>query len=241
MTSALITGGASGLGAAITRCLAGSGCYEKVWFTFFRSKKEAAAITEQFPFAEGIRCNFSDRASVEQLLERIASLDFSLLVNNAIASMQSKHFHLTEPDDFVTSFTENVVPTLRITQQAIKSFRKKKTGRIISILTAYLVNRPPIGLSQYVANKAFLLAASKSWAEENARFGITANCVSPSMMQTGLTRDVDDRQIEEAIEANPFGRLVTPEEVASTVLFLATSNAQINSTNILINGGLNVV
>lgn len=240
MTSILITGGASGLGEALTRKFSSTGDH-KVYFTFNKSSAKAEQITREFPCAEGIACDFTDANSLERLLGLISEMNLDVLVNNALTGMRTKHFHQSEPAEFLTSFSENVIPTLRITQRSIKEFRKKKSGRIITILTSYLVNRPPIGLSEYVANKAYLLSLSKSWAIENARFNITSNCVSPSMMKTSLTNHLDERQIEDIANGNPLKRLLTPEEVADTVFFLAGANQHINGVNLLINGGTDVI
>jgi NAD(P)-dependent dehydrogenase (short-subunit alcohol dehydrogenase family) len=120
-------------------------------------------------------------------------------------------------------------------------FRKKRYGKIITVLTSYLVNRPPTGLSEYVANKAYLESLSKSWAVEGASYGITANCISPSMMRTQLTSDLDERVIEEISIRHPFGKIVTPEEVADAVSFMVSSTQQINGVNLLINGGEDVI
>jgi NAD(P)-dependent dehydrogenase (short-subunit alcohol dehydrogenase family) len=236
----LITGGASGLGEGITRrfCAVGD---NTVFFTFSKSSAGAADIVAQYPGSEAIACDFTDDASLARLLARIPELDIDVLVNNAIASMQTKHFHQSDPDGFFSSFAANVMPTLRITQQAIKGFRKKKSGRIVTVLSSYVVNRPPVGLSEYVANKAYLQSLSHSWAVENARLNITANCVSPSMMRTALTFGVDERQIDDAIAGHPLGRLVTPDEVADAVLFLAQASAHINGVNMLINSGVDIV
>lgn len=240
MNTILITGGASGLGGAITRSFAATGG-DKVYFTFNKSSDEAAQIEREFPTAVGIACDFRDSRSLDLLLDRIAAMDLDVLVNNALTGMTMKHFHRTDPSEFLTGFTANVMPVLRLTQAAITEFRKKKRGRIITILTSFLINRPPVGLSEYVANKAYLLSLSKSWAAENARFNITANCVSPSMMMTALTAQLDDRQIEESTNGNPLKRLVTPEEVGEAVRFLANASQQINGVNLLMNGGADVV
>lgn len=155
--------------------------------------------------------------------------------------MRTKHFHQSDPAEFLASFSNNVMPTLRITQQAIKEFRKRKAGRIITVLTSYLVNKPPVGLSEYVANKAYLLSLSRSWSAESSRYGVTANCVSPSMMKTSLTSHLDDRQIEDVLNDSPLRRLVTPDEVADAVFYLATASPQINGVNLLMNGGADVI
>jgi 3-oxoacyl-[acyl-carrier protein] reductase len=169
------------------------------------------------------------------------AMNLDILVNNALTSMKTRHFHQSDPAEFLASFSNNVMPTLRITQQAIKEFRKRKAGRIITVLTSYLVNSPPVGLSEYVANKAYLLSLSRSWSAESARYGITANCVSPSMMKTSLTSHLDDRQIEDVINNSPLRRLVTPDEVADAVFYLATASPQINGVNLLMNGGADVI
>jgi 3-oxoacyl-[acyl-carrier protein] reductase len=236
----LITGGASGLGQVITQRFCATGD-NAVYFTFSKSSAAAADIVARYPGSESIGCDFTDDASLARLLARIPQLDIDVLVNNAIASMQTRHFHQSDPEGFVSSFAANVVPTLRITQQAIKGFRKKKSGKIITVLTSYVVNRPPVGLSEYVANKAYLQSLSRSWSVENARLNITANCVSPSMMRTALTDGVDERQIDEAVAGHPLGRLVTPNEVADAILFLAQASPHINGINMLINGGENMV
>lgn len=236
----LVTGGASGLGEAVTRRFCSAGGHI-IYFTFNKSAAKAAAIAGEFPNSEAIACDFLDSANLDFVLGRIETMDLDVLINNALPAMRTKHFHHSDPDGFVTSFSQNVMPTLRITQKAIKSFRKKKGGKIITILTSYVVNHPPIGLSEYVANKAYLLSLSRSWAVENARSNITSNCISPSMMRTALISHIDERQIEDITNSNPSGRLVTPSEVADAVLFLASASSQINGINLLMNGGVDVI
>lgn len=235
----LSTGGASGLGGAMTRRFASTGDY-KIYFTFNKASDKAAQIEREFPCTEGIACDFTDPRSLDHLLGKMGEMTLDILINNALTGMRTKHFHQSDPAEFLASFNENVMPTLRITQQAIKEFRKKKYGRIITVLTSYLTNCPPVGLSEYVANKAYLLSLSRSWAGENARFNVTSNCVSPSMMKTSLTSHLDERQIEDIANGNPLKRLVTPEEVSDAVFFLARASQQINGVNLLINGGADV-
>lgn len=239
MSNILVTGGASGLGEAITRKLASTG--NKVFFTFNRSKEKAEQLESEFPQARALVCNFRNPEDLRRLFYRIKEFDPDVLVNNALAGMTKKHFHKMEPSVFLDSFKVNVLPTLQITQQAILCFRKKRYGKIITVLTSYLANLPPTGLSEYVANKAYLESLSKSWTVENASYGITANCISPSMMRTQLTSDLDERIVEEISTRHPLGKLVTPEEVAEAISFMVGSTQQINGVNLLINGGGDVI
>ena len=140
----LITGGASGLGEAITR-KAAELITNRVYFTYNSSLSNAGAIEADFSNAFGIKCDFTSPAELDSLLARMPELDLDVLVHNAITGMSKKHFHKIEADTFLRSFQDNVLPVIRLTQQALSLFRKKKSGKIITILTSALINRPPIG------------------------------------------------------------------------------------------------
>jgi len=174
-------------------------------------------------------------------LAELAQLEFGALVNNALPSIDMLQFQKTDVQHLADSFALNVVPVLRLTQACLAKFRKQRSGKVITVLTSYLINRPPVGFSEYIANKAYLHAMSKSWAVENSKFGIAVNCISPSTMRTGLTSETDERLLESLAIANPFGKLVEPAEVAKLVEFLLTAPLQLNSSNLILNGGLDVI
>jgi NAD(P)-dependent dehydrogenase (short-subunit alcohol dehydrogenase family) len=172
----------------------------------------------------------------------IVSMDLDVLVNNAyVGNALNNHFHKIPQQEFLQSFQANLIPALRITQEAIKGFRKKKFGKIINIITSFVINTPPIGCSMYAANKAYLLELSKSWSHEYAKFNITSNCISPELMETNFSKDLDYRIIEQKMEAHPLKKLLTPEEVAETVKFLLKTSQQINGVNIPMNAAQNIL
>lgn len=213
----------------------------RVWFTWFRSEEKAVAMEEKHPNTKGIRCDFTSPDSVGELTETIAGLPLEALVNNAMTGMTKKHFHKMEAAEWSDSFQKNILPTLRITQAAVGVFRKQKAGKIVTILSAALAGKPPVGWSEYVAGKAYLLAMSKSWATEFGKYGITSNCVSPSFMLTDLHADTDERVVEELIKNAPLQKLLTPEETADAVHFLLHYSQQMNGANLLINQGMEFV
>jgi 3-oxoacyl-[acyl-carrier protein] reductase len=236
----LITGGASGLGAAITTILAkDSG--NVVYFTYSKSAGNALQLETHFSNAKGIQCDFGNTESLQSFITQIGQLDLDVLIHNAYnGAFLKTYFHKIPPLDYLSDFKENIIPAIEITQAILTNFRKKKSGKIITVLTSALVNTPPIGSAVYIANKAYMEKLTKVWASENAKFNITSNSVSPSFMQTAMTSDTDERMIEQIIESHPLKRLLTVEEVAETVLFLTNAPAHINGVDIVINAGTNI-
>lgn len=236
----LVTGGASGLGLSITKLLA-SDRNNTVCFTFCNSAEKAKQVETDYSNTVAIKCDFKKPEEVKALTSQMPQLKLDVLINNAYAGqLTTNYFHKIPSNEFLSDFKNNIVPTIEITQEAIAYFRKKKRGKIITILTSFLTNVPPVGLSAYVANKAYLEKMTKVWAAENAKLNITSNAVSPSFMQTSLSSDVDERIVEQMIMNHPLKKLVTTEEVAKTVQFLVNGSAQINGVDILMNAGVNL-
>jgi 3-oxoacyl-[acyl-carrier protein] reductase len=235
----LITGGASGLGEAVTRSLAAKKEHF-VFFTFCASKGKALEIEEEFKNSKAIRCDFKDTDSVSELVGQLAGFSLDVLVNSATTGIIRNHFHKINPPEFAASFKDNVLPVIQITQEAIRHFRKKKFGKIVTILSSFIINKPPVGMSEYTANKNYLFSLTKSWAAENANFNITSNCISPAFMQTALTSDTDERIVEKMIAAHPLNRLLTISEVAEAVEYFVNCSQQINGSNLVINAASDI-
>ena len=235
-----ITGGASGLGASIV-CLLAAQKQNTIYFTYSKSSVTALAMEAEFSNVHAIHCDFSDKTSVDSCLELLPGIQPNVLINNAYGSIHKDHFYRTDYNVFCNSFETNVVPTLRITQEAIKIFRKLKFGRIVNIISSAVINKPPIGWAEYVANKAYLMAMSKVWATECIKFNVSSNCISPSFMLTKLTSDTDDRIVEQMIESHPLRKLLTTNEVAEAVLFFIHASTQVNGTNLVINAGTDLI
>jgi NAD(P)-dependent dehydrogenase (short-subunit alcohol dehydrogenase family) len=233
----LITGGASGLGESITRTLA-KDRNNTIYFTFNTSSAKAQELEAEFQNTIAVACDFTNQKAVNALAEKIAELDLDVLIHNAYSGAYLKtHFHKIETTDFLTDFQVNVLPVITLTQAAINSFRKQKNGKIITVLTSALVNVPPVGSAVYASTKAYLAKLTQVWANENAKFNITSNTVSPAFMETAMTSSTDDRVKEQMIENNPAKRLLTTEEVAEAIAFLVNDSSQINEKDFVINAG----
>jgi len=236
----LITGGASGLGESITRLLANDD-NNTVYFTYSKSISEAKALETQFNNTKGIACNFSNDQSVKEAANTIAALDLYVIIHNAYSGDYLKtHFHKIASADFLTDFKVNVMPVIEFTQVAITNFRKKKSGKIITVLSAALADTPPVGSAVYCANKAYLQKMTQVWANENEKFNITSNSVSPAFMETAMTRFIDDRVKEQIIENNPIKRLLTKQEVAEAIRFLVNDSSHINGKDFIVSAGSSI-
>lgn len=233
----LITGGTGGLGEAIVDVFA-TDSRNKIYFTYCHAETKARAITTRYANTRGIRCDFEDYTSMETLLTEIDNMDLDVLVNNAWAGKPDTiRFGQLTSEQIKTTFCTNVLPLVTVTQQVLKTFRKKKGGKIITILTAALLGTPTIGYALYSSTKAYIAQLAKTWSTEYARFGITSNCVSPEFMRTDFTTSTDERVIEQMEQTHPLKRLLEPQEVAQVVQFLAISSAQVNGVNIPVTAG----
>lgn len=237
----LVTGGSSGLGRAVVEQL----CTDKgntVYFTYRSNGGAAAQLTAAYPNAVAHQCDFAYADSVDALLEAMPAWDLDVLVNNAWSGEpQGVNFHKQPADDFAESFRINILPAIRITQKAVEGFRKKKSGKIITVLTAALLNVPPTGYSVYAAGKAYLAQLAKSWSREYVKFNVTSNCISPNFMQTPLTGNTDRRIVEMMEAEHPLGRLLLPQEAARCVRFLVYAPSQVNGVDIPVNAGINIL
>jgi NAD(P)-dependent dehydrogenase (short-subunit alcohol dehydrogenase family) len=232
----LVTGGSTGLGKTTVELLAKAD--EKkhnIWFTYNSHKSEALALEVAYSNVNAIEADFINSESIDKVLDLMGAMDLDVLVNNAYVGIpQSAHFHKITAEDFLSGFKNNILPTIRISQKAILTFKKKKFGKIINILTAAIMGLPPIGYSIYTANKAYLQQLSKVWNKEYAAYNITSNCILPEYMCTEFS-DVDERILEQMRLNHPLKKLLSPQEVADVILFLINAPQYINGVSIPVN------
>jgi NAD(P)-dependent dehydrogenase (short-subunit alcohol dehydrogenase family) len=225
----LITGGSGGLGKAIVNQLS---AIHDVYFTY---------CNNQSTDANAIHLDFSISSSVNALTEWIEAEQPDVLINNALNGLNQSHAHKIISEDHNDGFQQNVAPVIQLTNSFIKKARKRKCGKVINVLSSYIIGKPPIGMSQYIAQKNYLLSLNKSWASENISFNITSNAISPSIMQTKLTEDTDERVFEQMIASHPLKRLIEPKEVAEVVEFMINASPFLNGQNIVLNHGENLI
>lgn len=190
--------------------------------------------------AMGATLNVTDEASVnalvEKTLETFGSLD--ILVNNAGISQKVTVEDMTL-EDMKRIFNVNMFGLFLMTQAAMKPMKEKGWGRIINLSSVSGKRGGGVfGGAHYSASKAAVLGFSKNLAREVAKDGITVNCVAPGLVNTDIWKSMPEEMAQKVIEGIPMGRPGETKEIASTITFLASSEASyITGEDIDINGG----
>lgn len=238
----LITGGTSGLGKATVELMAKDG--HQVYFSYLNTEAFAAVAKEMKERMENVKSvpmNFCEAASVDDFCEQIPGWDIDILVNcTYVGNPQTTYFDKIEPEEFSRAFEMNIIPTVKITQAAIKVMKKKRFGKIINIVTEAVIGLPPMGYTLYAANKAYLMELSNVWNKEYTRYNITSNCILPAYMQTNFAI-IDERILEQMEKEHPLKKLLSVEEVAQAVKFFVDASQQVNGVKLPINAGTQLI
>jgi len=219
--SALVTGGASGIGAAIVRRLAADGL--RVVCADLRM--EAAKRVAEEIGATAVALDVCDFDRVHAVVAECGPFD--VLVNNAGVD-QHEFFTNTQPSDWRRLLAVNLEAVLNTTHAVLPGMQARGYGRIVNVASeaGRLGSR---GGSVYAAAKGGVIAFTRSIARENGRKGITANAVAPGPIDTPLLRQAVEQGGEKLMalmtQATLAGRLGTGEEVAAAVSFLASEAA----------------
>jgi 3-oxoacyl-[acyl-carrier protein] reductase len=237
---ALVTGATRGIGRAIAAALAGAGATVVGTAT---SDEGAAAIAVYLKEAgnagTGIRLDVSDGAAVESALAEIDKRygAITILVNNAGITRDNLLLRMKD-DEWDAIMATNLKPAYRLAKGVLRGMMKARRGRIVQIGSVVGASGNP-GQANYAAAKAALVGFTKSLAQEVGSRNITVNCVAPGFIDTDMTKALPDAQRTALLERIPLGRLGSPEDIASAVLFLASPQAgYITGTTLHVNGGM---
>jgi len=247
---AAVTGAGSGIGAASAMALARAGA--KVTLLGRRRERldaQARAISEQHGVAAAEVLDVTDAAAVpiafEAAIKRSGPLD--ILVNNA-GDAESAPFGKTSLELFERMLRVNLTGAFLCTQAVLPAMLHAKRGRIVNVASTAGVKGYAY-VSAYCAAKHGLVGLTRSLALETAKTGVTVNAVCPGYTETELldqaisaisakTGRSRDAARAELAASNPMARLVTPEEVAATVVYLCLpSSAAITGQALVVAGG----
>ena len=236
---ALVTGGTGGIGTAICKRLADLG--NKV-ATNYRNEEKARAWQQKMQ-ADGydvtlVQGDVGAPEAAEALVRGVEGKlgPVDILVNNAGITRDTT-FHKMSPQQWGDVINTNLNSVYNMTRPVIEGMRNRKWGRVIQIAS---INgqKGQSGQANYAAAMAGMHGFTISLAQENAKFGITVNTVSPGYIGTDMVMAVPEEVRAKIVAQIPTGRLGTPEEIAYAVAFFIPDEAAwITGANLSANGG----
>ena len=238
--AALVTGGRSGIGAAVAATLAREGCDVAI-VDLARddaAERALAAIETAGRRALMIVADVRDfeaaRGAVSETAETFGRFD--ILVCCAGISRDAVSWKMT-PGQWEEVIGVNLPGTVHYNRAAAERFRRKSWGRIVNVASINGL-RGKLGLANYSASKGGVIALARTLARELGRYGVTANSIAPGFVRTPLTRDVPAEVVAEAERQTAGGRLGEPADCADLVAFLCSERAgHVTGEVIRIDGG----
>jgi 3-oxoacyl-[acyl-carrier protein] reductase len=238
---ALVTGGSRGIGAAIALCLADAGAH--VMISYRSSSAEAQKVADEIAKKGRVSTTFqSDAANFNQskdLIEKIIASHHRLdiLVNNAGVTRDGLLMRMSE-DAWDTVIDTNLKSVFNLSKAALHPMMSQRSGKIINITSiSGLIGNA--GQTNYAASKAGIVGFTKSLAKELGSRNIQVNAVAPGFVETDMTAKLTDEQRRKLEESIPLRRTAKPEEIAGVVRFLASSDADyITGQVICVDGGM---
>lgn len=239
---AIVTGGAKGIGREIVKRFILEGA--KVVVNYKNSYTDAQNLVNEL---EKLKSNILIKQADISVFEDAKELiDFTfdkfgkidILVNNAGAGLSLNSALDIKNSDFCKVIDVNLKGTFYCSMEAIKHMKEQKYGKIISISTS-AVDQPRGGTAAYSASKAGIELLMKSLAEEFGPFGINVNTVAPGPTETEMLAQffTQERKIQ-VQQSIPLRRMANPQDIANTVLFLASSMSDyITGQKIVVDGG----
>ncbi len=241
--TAIITGGAQGIGLAIAEALANEGVLVGIAdLKGEQAKKVADDFNARGKKAASFQVNVANSGEVKQMIDQAMAAwnKIDILVNNAGITRDGLIIRMKE-EDWNLVLDINLNGTFFCIKEVLSKMAKQRSGRIINI-SSIVGAMGNAGQANYVASKAAVIGLTKTVAKEYASRGITVNAVAPGFIETEMTRVLPAQTREELIKQIPQGRMGAVEDIANAVCFLASDQASyITGQVIHVNGGMYMV
>jgi acetoacetyl-CoA reductase len=232
---ALVTGGTRGIGRAICERLKSDGMLVAAGYSGNDEAAAACARELGIMVVKGNVGNFMDcKHAVEKVEAELGPVD--VLVNNAGITRDGV-FHKMTSEQWSEVIRVNMDSLFNMTRQVIEGMRERGWGRVVNI-SSINGQKGQAGQTNYSAAKAGMIGFTKALALENAKKGITVNCIAPGYIDTEMVQAVPEKVLEGIIGQIPVGRLGRGEEIADMVAFLSGEHAgYVTGATLALNGG----
>ncbi len=232
---AMVTGGTRGIGRAICERLKADGFAVAAGYSGNEEAAKACADDLGVLVVKGNVGNFEDCAkAVKTIEDQLGPIE--VLVNNA-GITRDGFFHKMTSEQWSDVIRVNMDSVFNMTRQVIEGMRERGWGRIINI-SSINGQKGQAGQTNYSAAKAGMIGFTKALALENARKGITVNCICPGYIDTEMVASVPQNVLDSIIAQIPVGRLGHGDEIADMVAFLAGEHAgYVTGATLALNGG----
>lgn len=238
--TALITGGAQGIGKSIALSMAKEGAGIGIADVNLEIAQQTAEEVKALGVKSiALKLDVSNQKSVTEAFNafktEFGSLD--ILINNAGITRDAVLLRMKE-EDWDAVLNINLKGSFLCSKEAVKIMAKQRSGNIVSISSVVAFMGNP-GQVNYSSSKAGLIGLTKTIAREYASRGIRANAVAPGFIQTAMTDSLSDEVKNEMHKAIPLGGFGTPGDIANAVIFLSSADADyITGQVIHVNGGM---
>jgi acetoacetyl-CoA reductase len=232
---AFVTGGTRGIGRAICERLTADGMKVAAGYSGNEEAAQACARELGVMVVKGNVGTFEDCDRAVRAVEaELGPVD--VLVNNAGITRDGA-FHKMSPTQWSDVIRVNMDSVFNMTRQVIGGMREREWGRIVNI-SSINGQKGQAGQTNYAAAKAGMIGFTKALALENARKGVTVNCICPGYIDTEMVQAVPENVLASIIAQIPVGRLGRGEEIADMVAFLSGEHAGfVTGSTLSLNGG----
>jgi len=216
--TAVVTGGARGIGRAVSQSFLTSGADVWIW----------DIDPVELPGARSLAVDVTKRAEIADALALMAGKRIDILVNDAGYLGPCLPFEAFDPAEWYRILQTNLVGMLEVTHLVLPLMRQAGGGRIVNMGSLAGKEGLP-SLAAYSAASAGVIGFTKALSREVCDAGIRVNCVAPGPIDTRMIRDLGNETVDAMISASPLQRLGDPEEVAALVLWLCSEASSFSS------------
>ena len=232
---AFVTGGTRGIGRAICERLKADGMLVAAGYSGNDEAAAECAKSLGVMVVKGNVGNFADCKHAAEAVEKEYG-PIEVLVNNAGITRDGV-FHKMTSEQWSEVIRVNMDSLFNMTRQVIEGMRDRGWGRVINI-SSINGQKGQMGQTNYSAAKSGMIGFTKALALENARKGVTVNCIAPGYIDTEMVQAVPEKVLEGIVAQIPVGRLGTGDEIADMVAFLAGERAgYVTGATLSLNGG----